>query len=176
MLDRGGRRSADGRRQRRGEDEAWRIGTHRIDQRARAGDVAAKATERLGERAFDHVDTARDAVALADAAAARAVHADSMHLVDISHGAVALGEIADAVHRRDVAVHGIQVLAPVTATRAPLTVSATNAPTIAKYRLRRLKCRRENTPQSHGRAVAIGLLRSLPPSSDVAAAIAAVIP
>jgi hypothetical protein len=31
----------------------------------------------------------------ADAAAARAVHADRVHLVDIGHRAVALGEIAD---------------------------------------------------------------------------------
>ncbi len=48
------------------------------------------------------------AVALADAAAARAVHADRVHLVDIGHGAIARGEIADAVHRRDVALHGIE--------------------------------------------------------------------
>ena len=52
----------------------------------------------------------RGAVAFADAAAARAVHADGMHLVDIGHGAVALGEIADLVHRRDIAVRGIKAL------------------------------------------------------------------
>ena len=52
-----------------------------------------------------------DAVALGDAAAARAVHADRMDLVDIGHGAVALGEIADLRQRRDVAVHRIEALA-----------------------------------------------------------------
>ena len=50
------------------------------------------------------------AVALGDAAAARAVHADRMDLVDIGHGVVALGEIADRVDRRDVAVHRIDAL------------------------------------------------------------------
>ena len=49
-------------------------------------------------------------VAVADAAAARPVHADRVHFVDISHGVVALGQIADRVHRRDVAVHGIEAL------------------------------------------------------------------
>ena len=71
MPDRGGRRRADRRRQRGGEDEARRIGAHSVDQRTRAGDVAAETAERLGERALDHVDAARGAVALADAAAAR---------------------------------------------------------------------------------------------------------
>ena len=78
--------------------------------RSRAGDIAAEAAERLGERALDHVDAARGAVALADAAAARAIHADGVDLVDISHGAVALGEIADAIDRRDIAVHRIEAL------------------------------------------------------------------
>jgi hypothetical protein len=51
-----------------------------------------------------------DAVALGDAAAARAVHADRVHLVEIGHRAVALGEIADRFDRRDVAVHRIEAL------------------------------------------------------------------
>ena len=96
MADGGGRGGADRRRQRGGEDEAGRVGAHRVDQRGAAGDVAAEAAERLGERALDHVDAAHGAVALGDAAAARAVHADRVHLVDIGHGAVALGEVADA--------------------------------------------------------------------------------
>ena len=78
---------------------------------ALAGDIAAEAAERLGERAFQHVDAVHDAVALGDAAAARAVHADRMDLVDIGHGAVFLGEIADLRERRDVAVHRIEALA-----------------------------------------------------------------
>ncbi len=78
---------------------------------ALAGDIAAEAAERLGERAFQDIDAVHDAVALGDAAAARAVHADRMNLVDIGHGAVALGEIADLRQRRDVAVHRIKALA-----------------------------------------------------------------
>ena len=77
---------------------------------ALARDVAAEAAERLGERAFEHVDAVHDAVALGDAAAARAVHADRVDLVDIGHGAVLLGEIADLLDRRDVAVHRIEAL------------------------------------------------------------------
>ena len=41
---------------------------------------------------------------IGDAAAARPVHADRMYLIDIGHGAVALGEIADLGERRHVAV------------------------------------------------------------------------
>ena len=78
---------------------------------ALAGDIAAEAAERLGERAFEDVDAVHDAVAFGDAAAARTVHADRMNLVDIGHGAIALGEIADLRQRRDVAVHRIQALA-----------------------------------------------------------------
>jgi hypothetical protein len=77
------------------EDEARRIGADRIDDLGLAGDIAAEAAERLGERAFEHVDAMHDAVAFGDAAAARAVHADRMDLIDIGHGAVLLGEIAD---------------------------------------------------------------------------------
>ena len=78
---------------------------------ALAGDIAAEAAERLGQRAFQNIDAVHDAVALGDAAAARTVHADGVNLVDIGHGAVALGEIADLGQRRDVAVHRIQALA-----------------------------------------------------------------
>ena len=51
--------------------------------------------ESLAERALDHVDPVHRAVALGDAGAARAVHADRMDFVEICHGAVALGQIAD---------------------------------------------------------------------------------
>ena len=78
---------------------------------ALAGDIAAEAAERLGQRAFQHVDAVHDAVALGDAAAARTVHADRMDLVDIGHRAIFLGEIADLGERRHVAVHRVQALA-----------------------------------------------------------------
>ncbi len=41
---------------------------------------------------------------------ARAVHADGVHLVDVGHCAIAVGEIANRLGRRNVAVHGIQAL------------------------------------------------------------------
>src|SRR6266700_3341648 len=65
------------------------------------GNAAAEAAKGLGKRAFENVDAVHDAVALGDAAAARAIHADRMHLVDIGHRAIALGEIADPRKRRD---------------------------------------------------------------------------
>ena len=95
MPDRRRGRGTDRRRQSGGEDETRSIGTHRIDQRGASRDVAAEAAERLGERAFDHVDPVHGAVARGDAGAARAVHADRMHLVEIGHGAVAIGHIAE---------------------------------------------------------------------------------
>ena len=110
MTDRCGGRGADRGRQRGSEDEARRIGAHRIDHILAGCDVAAEAAERLGKRSLDHVDTSHCVVALADAAAARSVHADRVHFVAVSHRVVALGEIADRMHRRDVAVHGIQAL------------------------------------------------------------------
>ncbi len=52
----------------------------------------------------------RGAVALRHAAAPRAVEADGVDLVEIGHRAVALGEVADGVDRRDVAVHRVDRL------------------------------------------------------------------
>ena len=50
---------------------------------------------------------AQRAVALGHARAAGAVHADGMDLVEIGERAVAVGEVADLVDRRDVAVHRV---------------------------------------------------------------------
>ena len=111
MPDRSRRGRADRRRQRRRKDEARCVGADRVDDLGISSDIAAEAAEGLGERAFEHVDAVHDAVALGNAAAARAVHADRMDLVDIGHGAVFLGEIADLGERGDVAVHRIEALA-----------------------------------------------------------------
>ena len=53
---------------------------------------------------------AHQAFALGDAAAARAVHADRMDLVDIGHRAIFLRHGDDLGDRRDVAVHRIEAL------------------------------------------------------------------
>ena len=110
VPDRCGRAGADRRRQGRREDETRRIGPHRVDQVGACRDIAAEATERLGERPLDHVDPVHRAVARRDARARRPVHADGVDLVQISHRAVTLGEIADAGNRRRVAVHRIEAL------------------------------------------------------------------
>ena len=51
-----------------------------------------------------------DAVTLGDAAATRAIQADRVHLVEIGHRAVTLGDIAQRGDRCDIAVHRINRL------------------------------------------------------------------
>ena len=93
-----------------GEDEARRKGADGVAAGAACGDIAAHDAEALGERAVDDVDAMHDAVTLGDAAAARAIKADGVHLVEIGERVVLLGEIADRGDRRDMAVHGIDAL------------------------------------------------------------------
>src|SRR5262245_16408243 len=91
-----------------GEDKARRVAAYRIAEHRARRDIASEAAKRLGERALDHVDSGHRALVLGLAAAARAVHADRVHLVGIGHSAVLLREITDAVDRRHIAVHGIE--------------------------------------------------------------------
>ena len=98
------------RRQRGGEDEARRIRANGVDHVGAAGDVTAERAEGFRKRAFQHVDPVHLAIARADAGAARAVHADRMHLVAIGHRIVLFGEVADRFHRRGVAVHRVEGL------------------------------------------------------------------
>jgi len=51
-----------------------------------------------------------DAVALGDAPATWAIHTHRVNLVEISHRAIALGDIANFSNRRDIAVHRIDRL------------------------------------------------------------------
>ena len=110
MADRDCRSGGDGRRQGGGEDEARRVGAHGVNHCGLSGDVAAQRAERLGERAFDDIDAVGEAVALGDAAATVAIHANRMDLVDVGHGVVLVGEVGDRLDGGDVAVHRIDAL------------------------------------------------------------------
>ena len=81
-----------------------------IDDRAIGRDIAAHHAKTLGERALDDVDPLHQPVALGDAAAARTVHADRVHFVDIGERAELFGEVADLPDRRHVAIHRIHAL------------------------------------------------------------------
>ena len=76
----------------------------------RAGDVAADDAVGLAERALDQGDAVHQAALLGDAAAARAVEADGVHLVEVGHRAVLLGDLEDLGDRGDVAVHRVDAL------------------------------------------------------------------
>ncbi|PAV72687.1 hypothetical protein WR25_22134 [Diploscapter pachys] len=73
-------------------------------------DIAAHHAERLAERALDDRQPVRDAFSLGNAAAARAVHADRMHFVEIGQRVIFVGEVADRGDRRDVGFHRIDAL------------------------------------------------------------------
>ena len=107
VLDRGDSARSQRRRQRRREDEARRKRADEITERGRSGDVAAHDAESLAERAFDDSKTIHQALALGNAAAAWAVHADGMHFVEIGHRAIFVGEIADFLDGGDIAIHRI---------------------------------------------------------------------
>src|SRR3546814_2867386 len=72
-----------------------------------SSDLAAHHPESLAERALDDREAIHLPLALGDAAAVRAVEANGVHLVEVGHGAVLLGDLAKLGDRRDVAVHGI---------------------------------------------------------------------
>ena len=105
MADRRGGGGADCRRQSGCEDEARGVGTNCVDKGGASGDVASHAAEGLGQRSFDYVHAVHGMVTRGDSCAARAIHANRMDLVEIGHGAVSLGEIADAIDRGDIPAH-----------------------------------------------------------------------
>ena len=107
VADAGKRPGRDRRGQGGREDEARRVAAHHVDQRRRGGDIAAHHAEGLGQRPLDHGEPVHDPFAFGDAGAARAVHADGVNLVQVGHGAVAFGNLADLSDRRYVALHRI---------------------------------------------------------------------
>ena len=80
----------------------------RIDDIGIRRDITAETAECLRERALDHINTMQRAFTGGDAGPARSVHAGRMDLIDIGHGAIALGEAADAVYRCYVTVHRVE--------------------------------------------------------------------
>src|SRR6185437_12117501 len=86
-----GNRGSEGRR----ENEPRCVGADRVADDPRSGYVPAHDAETLGEGTVDDVDAVHDAIALGDAAATRAIEADSVHFVEIGQGIVFFGEIAD---------------------------------------------------------------------------------
>src|ERR1700721_3545776 len=94
-------------RQRAGEDEARSEASHKVTQRRAAGDVTAHHAETLGERTLDHGQTIAEAFAFCDPAAARAIEADRVHLVDICHGTVRVRATAESPNRTKAAAREI---------------------------------------------------------------------
>src|SRR5205809_1795380 len=94
MADAGERAGGDGRRQRGGKDEPRSVAAQKIDQRRRAGDIAADRAEGFAERPLDDGRAVHDPVALGNTAAARAVEAYRMHLVEVSHRAELVRDVA----------------------------------------------------------------------------------
>ncbi len=107
---RGAGRRGDSGRQGGREDEGRRIAAHRVYEGGVARNIAAERAETLGECPFDDVDLRHHAGGLANASAARAIHADRMHLVNIGHGAIALRQGGDFRDGRDIAAHRIEAL------------------------------------------------------------------
>src|SRR4029079_18674514 len=87
-----------------------RVGADCVAAGAAGGDVAAHHAEALGQGAVNDIDAGHDAFALGDATAAGAVHADRVHLVEVGHGVVLLGQIAGGGDGGDVAVHRVHAL------------------------------------------------------------------
>src|ERR1700752_2257332 len=110
MGDRGCRSRGYRRRQGRREDKSRSMGSDGVHYIARAGDIAAKRPEGLGKRSLYDVDALHHSVPFGDAGTAWPVHANSVHLVEISHRVIALRKVADCFERSDVAVHRIDAL------------------------------------------------------------------
>src|SRR4051794_8360279 len=100
----------ESRRQRRCVDKAGRAAPEEVDQCCRSGDITPHHAKCLAMRTLDRSQPMHCAVAFGDPIAARAVHANSMDLVEISHRAVALGDIANLCDGCDITIHRIDRL------------------------------------------------------------------
>ena len=97
-------------------------------ERAAEADLGAAVTKLGDFYLFGAAPSGRDvdravaqfeqSTALGDAAAARAIHPDRMHLVDIGHRLVLVGDIADLGDGSDIAVHRVRARLAVNTDRA----------------------------------------------------------
>ena len=110
MPNRGACSCHDCRRQRGGEYEAACERPDEIAEHRGTCDVAPDNSVRLAKRAFDQSDPIRDAFPIRDAPSPRSVHSNRVNLVQISHCAVLLGDIANLGDRSDASTHGINRL------------------------------------------------------------------
>jgi len=107
MTDAGQRPGRDRRWQRRGEYQVRREAANEIADCRGCRDIAADDAERLRKRALDHGQAMAQSVPVGDAAAPRTIETDAMNLISIGHGVVSLGDIAELLDRRDIAVRRI---------------------------------------------------------------------
>src|SRR4029079_16285394 len=83
MADGSERAGGNRRGKRGGEDESGRVRADRVAAGAGCSDIAAHIAETLRQRPVDDIEAVHHAVALGDAAAARAIQADGVHLIEI---------------------------------------------------------------------------------------------
>src|SRR3989338_5567228 len=100
----------ENRGERSGKDETGCVRAHDVDEVRGCRDIAAHHAEALGERTLDNIDLVEYAIALRDAATARSVEANRMHLVEIGERAIFASEAANLTDGRNISVHGIDGL------------------------------------------------------------------
>ena len=93
--------------QRRREDEARRIGADGVAHLCRGGNIAPHHPVGLGQGAVDDIDPVDEAIALCHTAAARAIHANGVHFVDIGQRVEFIRKITDRLNRAEITVHRI---------------------------------------------------------------------
>ena len=104
-LDRGEAGGGDGRRVGRREEKRPGAVVEELDQRARAGDVAAQRADRFRQRPDLDVDAAVHPEMVDGAAAMAAEHAARMRVVDHHDAAELVGQVAQLGKGAEVAVH-----------------------------------------------------------------------
>src|SRR5258706_7860402 len=98
------------RRQRRRENEAGCEAADEVAKRSRSGDIPANDPESLCQGAFDDGQSVAQPLAFGDSAAVWAVKPDRMNFIEVGHGAISIGHIAELGDGGHVAIHGVDGL------------------------------------------------------------------